>query len=58
MIYFPYKVDENNSPFSFALGSHKINSEYLDFFINNESWIFDERNPSSEKFLKYKKKFM
>lgn len=55
MIYFPYKVDENNSPFSFALGSHKINSEYLDFFINNETWIFDERNPSSEKFLKYKK---
>jgi len=55
MIYFPFKVDKNNSPFSYALGSHKINSEYLDFFINNKNWIFDERNSNSKKFLKFKK---
>mgnify|MGYP001306563381 CR=1 FL=1 len=55
MIYFPFKVDRNSSPFGYAMGSHKINSDYLDFFLNNENWIFDERNPKSKKFLNNKK---
>ncbi len=54
MIYFPYKVDKESSPFSYALGSHKIDNSYVNFFLNNESWIFDERNPDSRQFLRNK----
>ena len=55
MIYFPYEVDKDSSPFAFALGSHKITKSYLDFFLDNNDRIFDERNPNSKKFLNFKK---
>ena len=51
IIYFPHSVDKDSSPFKYALGSHKINQKYLNFFINNKEWVFDERNPESQKFL-------
>ena len=51
IIYFPYSVDKDSSPFKYALGSHKINQKYLDFFLDNKKWVFDERNPNSQKFL-------
>jgi len=33
LIYYPFGV--KTAPFRFSLGSHKINRDYLDFFINN-----------------------
>lgn len=51
IIYFPYNVDKESAPFKYALGSHKINKYYIDFFLNNQNWIFDERNVESKKFL-------
>ena len=51
LIYFPFNVGPGCAPFRYALGSHKINNNYLDFFINNKSWIFDERNSDAKQFL-------
>ena len=57
MFYYPYSVDKDSAPFMYALGSHKINKEYTNYFIENSNFIFDEENKSSEKFLKRKKIF-
>lgn len=43
-IYFPYDVEENLSPFMFAIGSHKINNSYKNFYLDNDECIFDDRN--------------
>lgn len=51
IFYFPFKVDKNSGPFRYALGSHKIDSNYLNFFIKNDEFIFDDRNKKSEHFL-------
>ena len=32
LIYFPFSVNKDSAPFKYALGSHKINDEYLNFF--------------------------
>jgi len=50
IIYFPNEVDENSSPFRYALGSHLIDNRYLDFFIKNEKNFYDERNNKIEVF--------
>ena len=52
LIYFPFDVEENLSPYRYALGSHKINSSYKNFFLNNDDCIFDDRNRESENFTK------
>ena len=57
MFYYPYSVDKDSAPFMYALGSHKINKEYIKYYIENSNFIFDEENKSSEKFLKRKKIF-
>ena len=57
IIYFPYEVDLQSAPFSYALGSHIINSEYINFFKNNKNNVFDESNSDAEKFLTKKKKY-
>ncbi len=54
LIYFPYDVDIDSAPFSYALGSHKINEEYLNFFKNNSQNIFDESNNEAKRFLSKK----
>ena len=43
-IYFPYDVEKNLSPFMYMVGSHRINNNYQDFYLNNDECIFDERN--------------
>ncbi len=58
LIYFPYDVDIQSAPFSYSLGSHKINKKYLDFFINNNNNIFDETNSEAKKFLSKKTKII
>ena len=57
IFYYPFLVDKDSAPFMYALGSHKINKEYTNYFIENSNFIFDEENKSSEKFLKRKKIF-
>ena len=32
LIYFPNSVNKDQSPFKYAIGSHKINQDYLNFF--------------------------
>ena len=53
LIYFPENVDLDSAPFRYALGSHLIDENYLDFFINNEDKFFDERSNKIEIFKKY-----
>ena len=52
LIYFPFSVNKDSAPFKYALGSDKINDEYLNFFLKNKKWVFDERNLEAKKFLK------
>lgn len=54
LIYFPFDVDIQSAPFSYALGSHKINEDYLNFFKNNSQNIFDESNDEAKRFLSKK----
>ena len=55
LIYFPSDTDKYSAPFKYAFGSHKINDNYLNFFLNNKEQIYDERNPKSIKFLEHTK---
>lgn len=57
MFYYPFSVDKDSAPFMYALGSHKIDKEYIQYYLENSNFIFDEENKSSEKFLKRKKIF-
>ena len=50
-IYFPYEIQENLSPFMYAMGSHKINNYYKEFYLNNDECVFDDRNNRSKNFL-------
>ena len=56
IIYFPYEVNLQSAPFTYALGSHIINREYINFFKKNKNNVFDESNNDSEKFLTKKTK--
>lgn len=58
IFYFPFEVNEKSGPFKFALGSHKISKEYLDFFKHNKDFIFDDRNIKAKQFLKNVKNFV
>ena len=33
ILYFPFEITMNDSPFTYALGSHKIDENYINFFI-------------------------
>ena len=52
ILYIPFGVDKASAPFTYAFGSHKINSEYIKF-INNGS-RFDETEKESLSFLNNK----
>ena len=56
-IYFPYDVNNDQSPFMFAIRTHKINSNYKEFYINNDNCLFDDRNEKSKYLIKEKIKF-
>ena len=56
MFYYPEDVNLGCGHFDYAIGSHKINHDYLNFIKNNRELIFDERNSDSNKFLKSKVK--
>ena len=57
MFFYINDVELSGAPFSYAIGSHKINKKYLNYYINNKSYIFHESNSNSKIFLKSKKKF-
>jgi hypothetical protein len=47
--YSPYKISKTEAPFQYALGSHRINKNYFNFFLN--STFFDETELSSKKII-------
>ena len=51
IFFYTKNVSLDEAPFSYAVGSHKINRNYLNYYLENESYIFDDRNPKSEIFL-------
>lgn len=57
MFFYTNDVEMDSAPFSYAIGSHKINKKYLNYYLDNNSYVFHEGNPDSKFFLKNKKKF-
>lgn len=51
ILYFPFGVDKDGAPFRYSLGTHKINKDYLNFFINKSGGSIVNSN-EEEKFLK------
>jgi len=51
LLYFPFGVENNGAPFRYSIGSHKINKDYLNFFINKSGGTIENFN-EEEKFLK------
>ena len=60
-LYFPFSVTEEEAPHKFAIGTHKINKEYLNFFIKKTGSHKKRRSIESpedeERFLKNKREF-
>lgn len=54
ILYYPFEVNLDNAPFTYCLGSHKINKNYTDFVLKGKR--FDETEEGSDFFLKNKKK--
>lgn len=54
ILYYPFEINLDNAPFTYCLGSHKINKNYTDFVLNGKR--FDETEEGSDFFLKNKKK--
>lgn len=53
LYYSPYEINEDSAPFCYALSSHIINKEYLDFVKNTTK--FSDADSNSDYFLKQKK---
>ena len=52
ILYSPFEITTNEAPFCYALGSHKINDQYLDFV--KSSTKFNESEIEANQFLKKK----
>ena len=50
MFYTPFKIEKDNAPLQYALGSHKINENYVNFFLKSK--FFDETDEVSLKLIK------
>jgi hypothetical protein len=50
IFYTPNEITNDSAPFQYSLGSHKLNSDYLNFFQNAK--IFDETDKFSKPLLK------
>jgi len=50
MFYTPFKIEKNDAPFQYALGSHKIDENYINFFLKSK--YFDETDENSFKLIK------
>ena len=49
IFYTPNKIESDDAPFQYSLGSHKLNSKYFNFFKNAEN--FDETDKFSKDLL-------
>lgn len=49
IFYTPFEITEDDAPFEYALGSHLINQDYKNFFINASN--FDETEPHSKNLI-------
>ncbi len=54
IFYTPFEINNDGAPLEYALGSHNINNEYINFFINSKN--FDETDIDSNKLYKSKVK--
>tara|TARA_B100000579_G_scaffold287073_1_gene238051 strand:+ start:20364 stop:21263 length:900 start_codon:yes stop_codon:yes gene_type:complete len=50
LYYSPFNISENDAPFCYSLGSHKINNQYLKFVKNSK--LFSEAEIESKPFIK------
>ena len=50
MFYTPFKIEKYDAPFQYAIGSHKINEDYINFFLKSK--YFDETDEGSLKLIK------
>ena len=50
MFYSPFKLEKDDAPLEYALSSHKINEDYINFFLKSK--YFDETDESSLKLIK------
>ena len=53
LYYSPFEITKDDAPFCYALGSHKINSQYIEYIKNAKH--FSEEDSESLKFLNFKK---
>lgn len=49
ILYSPFDIDHESAPFCYALGSHKINENYLNFVKNSKK--FNESESNANQFL-------
>ena len=54
ILFAPFDITENDAPFSYALNSHKINNNYMNFIASAS--YFDETDPEVVDLIKYQKK--
>ena len=50
MFYTPFAIERDDAPLEFSLGSHKINEDYINFFLKSK--YFDETDIESKKIKK------
>tara|TARA_A100001015_G_C15015674_1_gene725388 strand:+ start:78 stop:986 length:909 start_codon:yes stop_codon:yes gene_type:complete len=55
IFYTPFEIKEKDAPLQYLLSSHKINEDYVNFFINTKT--FDETDENFKKF-NFKKKIV
>ena len=53
ILYSPFEITSDGAPFSYALGSHKINNKYIQFVKNSKK--FNESEENAKEFIKDKK---
>jgi len=53
LYYSPFDINENGAPFCYALGSHKIDNQYINFIKSSK--LFTDVDPNAKHFLKDKK---
>ena len=53
LYYSPFDINENCAPFCYALGSHKIDNQYINFIKSSK--LFSDVDANAKHFLKDKK---
>ena len=56
ILYSPFEIRKDGAPFCYALGSHKINDQYLNFV--KSSTKFNESEIEANQFLKKNRDYL